>query len=133
MKIVIQHVSDRNTDDRIMEFEGDVLRLGRASDQDIRIDQPELVLSIGEIREEREQLVFTVMGAAKVSVNGSLIRKHTLRKDDQIVIADTTILVSKAAPDEARLVVSSAATQKRKKTKRMESAICSKKEEVTFI
>ena len=42
MKLVIQHVSDRNIDDRIMEFEGDVLRLGRASDQDIRIDQPEL-------------------------------------------------------------------------------------------
>ena len=42
MKIVIQHVSDRNIDDRIMEFEGEVLRLGRASDQDIRIDQPEL-------------------------------------------------------------------------------------------
>ena len=114
MKLVIQHVSDRNIDDRIMEFEGDVLRLGRASDQDIRIDQPELPLSIGEIREARGQLVFTVMGATRVSVNGSLVRKHTLRKDDQIVIADTTILVSNAAPDEARLVVSSAATQKRK-------------------
>ena len=54
------------------------------------------------------------MGATKVRVNGSLVRKHTLRKDDQIVIADTTILVSNAAPDEARLVVSSAATQKKK-------------------
>ena len=114
MKLAIQHVSDRNVDDRIMEFEGDVLRLGRASDQDIRIDQPELPLSIGEIREEREQLVFTVMGATKVRVNGRLVRKHTLRKDDQIVIADTIIFVSNAAPAETRLVVSSTATQKRK-------------------
>ena len=114
MKLVIQHVSDRNVDDQIMEFEGDVLRLGRASDQDICIDQPELPLSIGEIREEREQLVLTVVGAIKVSVNGSLVRKHALQKDDSIVIADTTILVSSAAPGEARLVVSSAANQSRK-------------------
>ncbi|MEK9591847.1 MAG: hypothetical protein VW390_11105 [Gammaproteobacteria bacterium] len=114
MKLVIQHVSDRNVDDQIMEFEGDVLRLGRASDQDICIDQPELPLSIGEIREEREQLVLTVVGATKVSVNGTLVRKHALQKDDQIVIADTTILVSSATPGEARLVVSSAATQSRK-------------------
>ena len=96
MKLVIQHVSDRTVDDQIMEFEGDVLRLGRASDQDICIDQPELPLSIGEIREEREQLVFTVVGATKVSVNGTLVRKHALQNDDQIVIADTTILVSNA-------------------------------------
>ena len=114
MKLVIQHVSDRTVDDQIMEFEGDVLRLGRASDQDICIDQPELPLSIGEIREEREQLVFTVVGATKVSVNGTLVRKHALQNDDQIVIADTTILVSSEAPGETRLVVSSAATQKRK-------------------
>ena len=79
MKLVIQHVSDRTVDDQIMEFEGDVLRLGRASDQDICIDQPELPLSIGEIREEREQLVFTVVGATKVSVNGTLVRKHALQ------------------------------------------------------
>ena len=114
MKLVIQHVSDRTVDDQIMEFEGDVLRLGRASDQDICINQPELPLSIGEIREEREQLVLTVVGATRVSVNGSLVRKHALQKDDQIVIADTTILVSSEAPGETRLVVSSAATQKRK-------------------
>ena len=57
MKIIIQRVSERQSGQLEQRFEGEVLRIGRASDQDIRIDEINLPLSIGEITESGGQLI----------------------------------------------------------------------------
>ena len=114
MKITIQIVSERQGGESEQQFEGDVLRIGRASDQDIRIDEIDLPLTIGEITEVSGQLILTATASNLIRVNGAVIRRHVLRADDQIAIADTTIVIEDASPSEARLAISNTAPRSKK-------------------
>ena len=115
MKITIRIVSERQGGESEQQFEGDVLRIGRASDQDIRIDEIDLPLTIGEITEVSGQLILTATASNLIRVNGAVIRRHLLRADDQIAIADTTIVIEDASPSEARLAISNTAPRSKKK------------------
>ena len=86
MKIIIQSVSERQSGQLEQRFEGDVLRIGRASDQDIRIDEINLPLSIGEITESGGQLILTAKAPKLIRLNGGEVRQQTLKASDQIVI-----------------------------------------------
>ena len=55
-----------------------MLRIGRASDQDIRIDEIDLPLTIGEITEVSGQLILTARASNLIRVNGAVIRRHVL-------------------------------------------------------
>jgi len=114
MKIIIQSVSERQSDQLEQRFEGDVLRIGRASDQDIRIDEFNLPLSIGEITESGGQLILTAKAPKLIRLNGGEVRQQTLKASDQIVIADTEIVIEKATPNGGRLRVRSTAPRSKK-------------------
>ena len=115
MKVTIQIISERQGGESEQQFEGDVLRIGRASDQDIRIDEIDLPLTIGEITEVSGQLILTATASNLIRVNGAVIRRHVLRADDQIAIADTTIVIEDASPSEARLAISNTAPRSKKR------------------
>ena len=114
MKIIIQRVSERQSGQLEQRFEGDVLRIGRASDQDIRIDEFNLPLSIGEITESGGQLILTAKTPKLIRLNGGEVRQQTLKASDQIVIADTEIVIEKATPNGGRLRVRSTAPRSKK-------------------
>ena len=114
MKIIIQSVSERQSGQLEQRFEGDVLRIGRASDQDIRIDEFDLPLSIGEITESGGQLILTAKAPKLIRLNGGEVRQQTLKASDQIVIADTEIVIENATPNRGRLRVRSSAPRSKK-------------------
>ena len=114
MKIIIQSVSERQSDQLEQRFEGDVLRIGRASDQDIRIDEFDLPLSIGEITESGGQLILTAKAPKLIRLNGGEVRQQTLKASDQIIIADTEIVIENATPNGGRLRVRSSAPRSKK-------------------
>ena len=114
MKIIIRSVSERQSGQLEQRFEGEVLRIGRASDQDIRIDEINLPLSIGEITESGGQLILTAKTPGLIRLNGGEVRQQTLKASDQIVIGDTEIVVENATPDEGRLRVHSTAPRSKK-------------------
>ena len=114
MKIIIQTNSDRQGGQLEQRFEGEVLRIGRASDQDIRIDEINLPLSIGEITESGGQLILTAKAPKLIRLNGGEVRQQTLKASDQIVIGDTEIVIENATPNEGRLRVHSTAPRSKK-------------------
>ena len=114
MKIIIQRVSERQSGQLEQRFEGDVLRIGRASDQDIRIDEFDLPLSIGEITESGGQLILTAKAPKLIRLNGGEVRQQTLKASDQIIIADTEIVIENATPNGGRLRVRSSAPRSKK-------------------
>ena len=114
MKIIIQRVSERQSGQLEQRFEGEVLRIGRASDQDIRIDEVNLPLSIGEITESGGQLILTAKAPKLIRLNGEEVRQQTLKASDQIVIGDTEIVIENATPNEGRLRVHSTAPRSKK-------------------
>jgi pSer/pThr/pTyr-binding forkhead associated (FHA) protein len=114
MKIIIQSVSERQSDQLEQRFEGDVLRIGRASDQDIRIDEINLPLSIGEITESGGQLILTAKAPKLIRLNGGEVRQQTLKAGDQIVISGTEIVIESATPIEGRMSVSNTAPRSKK-------------------
>ena len=114
MKIIIQSVSERQSGQLEQRFEGDVLRIGRASDQDIRIDEINLPLSIGEITESGGQLILTAKTPGLIRLNGGEVGQQTLKASDQIAIGDTEIVIQNATPDEGRLRVHSTSPRSKK-------------------
>ena len=114
MKIIIQRVSERQSGQLEQRFEGEVLRIGRASDQDIQIDEINLPLSIGEITESGGQLILTAKTPGLIRLNSGEVRQQTLKASDQIVIGDTEIVIENATPDEGRLRVHSTAPRSKK-------------------
>ena len=114
MKIIIQRVSERQSGQLEQRFEGEVLRIGRASDQDIRIDEINLPLSIGEITESGGQLILTANAPKLIRLNGGEVRQQTLKASDQIVIGDTEIVIENATPNGGRLRVHSTTPRSKK-------------------
>ncbi len=114
MKIIIQTNSDRQGGQLEQHFEGDVLRIGRASDQDIRIDEINLPLSIGEITEAGGQLVLTAKAPKVIRLNGGEVRQQALKAGDQIVISGTEIVIENATPIGGRMSVSNTAPRSKK-------------------
>jgi len=114
MKIIIQTNSDRQGGQLEQHFQGDVLRIGRASDQDIRIDEINLPLSIGEITEAGGQLVLTAKAPKVIRLNGGEVRQQALKAGDQIVISGTEIVIESATPIGGRMSVSNTAPRSKK-------------------
>ena len=86
-------VHEANKAPRNIKMTGRVVRIGRATSSDIRLNDPKVSAHHAEVRIERGAAVVSDLGSTNgVRVNGEPIRHRALRSGDRIGLGDTLVI-----------------------------------------
>jgi predicted CXXCH cytochrome family protein len=99
MRILIREVTRKTGDSmehRDAPFEGDVVSIGRATDQVIQLQDKQLALSHSELRAAGKALAIKSVGDEHFFVNGSRSRSARLSDGDVVEIGNVSITVQPA-------------------------------------
>lgn len=82
------------------EFQGDEIRIGRATDQDIQLTEPEVALqhALIQLRGDGRGGIKALSSSAAVSVNDKVVRSAALQPGDRIVIGESVFQVFTPPP-----------------------------------
>jgi FHA domain/FhaA, N-terminal domain len=90
-------VTDRGGGDRICEFDGSALAIGRAPDNDLVLRDGRVSRHHARLTGRRGTLVYTDLGSTNGSrVNGVSVSELVLGADDRIELGDTIIVIEAA-------------------------------------